>query len=229
MTKAIMPVTLTVFFLLGVAFSACGASQPQPEAEDDGQDLISSIVGNVDTEGHVDDDGDPVGEAYQGPTALTINLKVVNDKNPKGSFRLLNSDGSAIIEKGKLGEVTELSQGVYTIEFKSPLVFGDTTYVVEDVEVAGKKMELTKVFPAGQITLHTYKGSNTNRCVPVAFEVKSKTEEKNLPGKGKTCQPLVLNAGTYEVLLNISKKKVQPVALQVNAEQVSSAKVKLDK
>jgi len=229
MTKTQMCLKMMLFLFLAALCLRCGSAQPPPEEQDDGVDLVSSIVGEVDTEGHVDDEGDPVGEEYKGPTALTVNLKVINDKKPKGSFRLVSSDGTVITENGKLGEVTELNQGVYTFEFKSPSVFGDSTYVVEDVEVQGKKMELNKVFPAGQITLHTYRGSNTNRCVPVTFEVRSKTEEKNLPGKGKTCQPLILDAGSYEILLNLSKKKVQPVALQVNSEQVSSAKVKLDK
>jgi hypothetical protein len=62
----------------------------------------------------------------------------------------------------------------------------------------------------------------------VTFSVKSETLGKELPGKGKTCQPVILQTGSYEILLDISKKKVQPVAAKVNAEQVATAPVKLE-
>ncbi len=226
--QTITYLALITFFVS--TFASCGSSSPQPK---DGQDtdeefdLVGSIVGDVEPE-EIEEEEEALSEDYTGPTALTVNLKVVNDKNPKGSFRLLDAAGKAIIENGKLGEPNELNQGTYTVEFKSPLVHGDPTFVVEDVQVAGKKMEITEVFPAGQITLHSFRGKNQGRCVPVTFSVKSETLEKDLPGKAKTCKPVILEAGSYELLFDISKKKVQPVKMQVNAEQVSTAPVKLE-
>ncbi len=216
-----------------ILIAACGSSQPPPptnqDTDEEDFDLVGSIVGDVEPE-ELDEEGDEIGQGYTGPTSLTVNLKIVNDKNPEGSFKLTAADGTVITENGKVGEVTELNQGTYSIEFKSPAVFGEATYVVEEIEVAGKKMTVNEVFPAGQITLHTYRGRKPNKCVPTTFSVKSKTEEgKTLPGKGKTCEPLVLRAGAYEVLLDISKKKVQPVEMHINSEQVSTAQVKLEK
>ncbi|MCP4678217.1 MAG: hypothetical protein GY854_22430 [Deltaproteobacteria bacterium] len=228
--KAIVSVVFIV--LVAVWMTACGSSQPPPPNQDTGEedfDLVGSIVGDVEPE-EIDEEGDEVGEGYTGPTSLTVNLKIVNDKNPEGTFKLTAADGSVITENGKVGEVTELNQGVYSIEFKSPVVFGEATHVVEDVQVAGKKMTVSEVFPAGQITLHTYRGKKPDKCVPTSFSVKSKAEDgKMLPGKGKTCEPLVLRAGAYEVLLDISKKKVQPVEMLLNSEEVRSAQVKLEK
>ncbi|MCP4600995.1 MAG: hypothetical protein GY847_10800 [Proteobacteria bacterium] len=218
---------LVLGMLFTLTISACGSSQSGAEDQEEDIDLIGSIVGEVEIE---EIDTEESGEAaYTGPTSLTVNLKVINKKNPKGSYRLLKADGTVVVEKGKLGEAIELNQEVYSVEFTSPLVFSNPTYTVNEVEVAGKEMTLDEVFPAGQITLHTYRGKQQNRCVPVAFTVKSETLEKDLPGKGKTCKPIILEAGTYEVLLNISKKKVQPVSMRVNSEQVSSAQIKLEK
>jgi hypothetical protein len=235
MTKKQTFLFKTLTLLMGVLAIACGgAPAPAPETAEDDEDfdLVGSIVGEVEIaeEEDLDDNGETA-EEYSGPTQLTVNLKVVNEKNPEGSsYRLLDASGKALIENGSVGAETVLNQGNYSIEFKSSKVFGDRTYLVEDVEVIGKKLSIDSVFPAGQITLHSFRGKKEKRCVPTKFTVQMLVEEKQvkLPGKGQTCEPLILETGTYEVLLSISRKKVQPVKLQINSGQVASAKVKLD-
>jgi hypothetical protein len=95
--------------------------------------------------------------------------------------------------------------------------------------VEGKEMTVDETFPAGQITLHTYRKNPSEKCKAVSFSVKLVTEERDLPGKGKTCKPIILEAGSYEVLFDISKKKVQPVKMQINSGQVSTASIKLER
>ncbi|MCP4679988.1 MAG: hypothetical protein GY854_31750 [Deltaproteobacteria bacterium] len=218
-------------FLFSLCCLSCGGSQADPGHADD-EDYLASIVGEVDAGAEPDEEDAPGEKAYTGSTELTVNLRVVNDKNKKGSFKVLDAEGKVVVEKGKLGESFEIEQGAYTIEFKSRLVFGDPVYRVEDVAVEGKEMTLDETFPAGQLTLHTYRKNPKGKCKAVSFSVKSEkfeSEGKELPGKGKTCKPIILEAGSYELLLNISKKKVQPVKIQVNHEQVSSAAVKLER
>jgi len=218
-------------FLFSLCCLSCGGSQADPGNADD-EDYLASIVGDVDAGAELEEEAAPGEKAYTGSTELTVNLRVVNDKNKKGSFKVIDAEGKVVVEKGKLGEPFEIDQGVYTIEFKSALVFGDPVYRVEDVAVEGKEMTLDETFPAGQLTLHTYRKNPKGKCKAVSFTVKSEkfeTEGKKLPGKGRTCKPIVLEAGSYELLLDISKKKVQPVKIQVNPEQVSSAAVKLER
>lgn len=215
--------------LLALGSITCGGSQEGPKSADDEEDLVTSLIGEVDESEFEEDKEEPAEEAYAGPTTITVNLKVINDKNPEGSFKLLDADEKVVVEEGKLGESFELKQGVYSLEFKSPLVFGDPVYHVKDVTVEGKEMSVDKTFPAGQITLHTYRKNPGDKCKAVPFSVKFETEDKDLPGKGKTCKPITLEIGSYELLLDISKKKVQPVKIQVSAEQVSTASVKLER
>lgn len=227
----------TVVIIVACAAWACGGSAPPPEApaqdeEVTDDDLIGSIVGDVEvTEEDVAEETMP-GE-YGGPTSLTVNLKVINDKNPEGSFRLLDMEGKPVIDGGKLGDTVLVDQGAYTLEFKSPLVFGDPVYLVENVDVTGESMTLDEVFPAGQVTLHTYRKNPGGKCIPTKFTVHNESPEegeaKDLPGKGTTCEPLILETGAYEVLLLISKKKAQPVKMRINREQVSTAPVKLER
>ena len=209
----------------------CGGSQETPETADDvtEDDIYDSIVGDVDESELEIEDDEPEEDAYTGPTQLTVNLKVINEKNPEGSFKLLDASGRAVLENGKLGEPMEVLQGEYEIEFKSPLVFGEPVFSVKNVDVTGEKMEISEVFPAGQITLHTYKKRPNEKCKSVPFSVKFETGDKELPGKGKTCKPIVLEIGSYELLLDVSKKVVQPVKIQVTKEQVSTASVQLEK
>ncbi len=218
-------------FLFSLCCLSCGGSQADSSNADD-EDYLASIVGEVDASAELDEEDEPEVKAYAGSTELTVNLRVINEKNKKGSFKVLDAAGKVVVEKGKLGESFEIEQGAYTIEFKSRLVFGDPVYRVEDVAVESKEMTLDETFPAGQLTLHTYRKNPRGKCKTVSFTVKSEkfeSEGKELPGKGKTCKPIVLEAGSYELLLNISKKKVQPVKIQVNPEQVSSAAVKLER
>ncbi len=217
-------------FLLAVSHLACGGAEPVAQtADDEDYDPIAALVGDVEVEEEEEGDTESVEEAYTGPTKLTVNLKVVNEKNPEGSYRLLDSSGAVIIKNGKLGEEIELNQGIYSIEFETPLVFGKPKYLVENVEVADEKMTLDEIFPAGQITLNTYRGKNVKRCVATSFTVISKTKEKDVPGKGKTCSPLILETGHYEIQLILSKKKYQPVEMRINREQVQTSNIKLEK
>jgi hypothetical protein len=171
----------------------------------------------------------PTGAAYTGPTKVTINLKVVNDKNPKGTYRLLGSDGTALVQNGVFGQEIEINQGAYTIEYKTPLVFGDPIYLTDVVDIVGEKQQVDNVFPAGQITLHTFRGKAEGKCVPTQFTVYDLENAKELTGKGKTCSPLILETGHYEVRLSIGKNKIQPVEMRINREQVQTSKVQLEK
>jgi hypothetical protein len=108
-------------------------------------------------------------------------------------------------------------------------VFGDPVYISDVVDVAGEKMAVDQIFPAGQITLHTFAGKAEGRCVPTPFTVFDLENEKELTGKGKTCAPLVVETGHYEVRLAVGKNKVQPVEMRINREQVQTSKVKLEK
>lgn len=216
-----------VCLVLGCGGAAEPPPQTAPGAEED-VDLIGSLVGDVevDPEDLKEEDGEGT---YTGPTKLTLNVKVVNNENPEGSFSLTATTGQVVVENGQFGAMIELNQGLYTAEFRSPLVFGDYVYTKE-IDVSGPEATLTEVFPVGQVTLHTYRGNNAKgRCQEVAFTVRSETLAQDLPGKGKTCVPLIVEAGTYEVLLDISKTKVQPVKMQINAESVTTAPVKLEK
>ncbi len=218
-------------FFLAVSNIACGGAEPAPQtADDEDYDPIAALVGDVEVEEEDEEGDDESAEgAYTGPTKLTVNLKVINEKNPEGSYRLLDSSGAEIIKNGKLGEEVELNQGIYSIEFETALVFGKPKYLVENVEVEGEKMALDEIFPAGQITLNTYRGKNVKRCVATTFTVHSKTKEKDIPGKGKTCKPLILETGHYEIQLVLSKKKYQPIEMRINREQVQTSNVKLEK
>lgn len=217
--------------LLALTAAACGgADAPPPKQSDEDVDLIGSIVGDVEVEEEDLEEAEDDGEIYTGPTKLTLHLKVVNETDPEGAYSLTDTTGKKVIENGKLGEEVEINQGLYTAEFKTPKVFGEPVYSTE-IEVAGKKQELKEVFPAGQLTLHTYKGNNPNGpCKAVSFSVQNVggNEPVDVPGKGKTCEPLILEAGSYEILLDISKKKIQPVKAMVNAEQIGRAPVKLE-
>ncbi len=223
----------TPVFLLAALAAACGGKAPPPEGagagEEEDVDVISSLVGDVEIDESDLEEADPGQEVYTGPTELTINLKVINEKNPEGSYTLKDTTGTAIVENGAFGEPVEVKQGLYTAEFHTPLVFAEPSYTVEELEVVGKEQTVDEVFPAGQITLHTYRGKNVKRCKAVEFSVFDKTDEVELEGEGETCEPLIIESGHYEVRLQISKKKYQPVEIRVNAEQVASSRVKLEK
>lgn len=218
-------------FLAFVQIS-CGKSAPPPKTSENDDDYLEDIVGEVD-ESEVDEaageEEKPAEEAYKGRTKLTVNLRVVNSKNPKGSFKLMDSNGKVVVEKGKLGETLDVDQGSYTLEFKTPLVFDEPVYKVENVKVEGPEMTIDESFPAGEIKLETYRGKPGGNCKSVSFSVRNQTEERDLKGKGKTCKPIILEAGSYELLLDIGKNKVQPVSLKVDREQVSSAAIELEK
>jgi hypothetical protein len=219
--------------LFSLAVAACGGSTPPPEDQkgDEDVDVIGSIVGDVEVDPEDMEEMEDEGEVYTGPTKLTVNLKVVTELNPEGSFSLMDTTGTKVVENGVFGQEYEVNQGLYSAEFKTPAVFSEPVYTVE-IEVAGKKQEVKEVFPAGQLTLHTYKGKNPkSACKTVTFSVQNVGGDKpvDLPGKGKTCEPVILETGSYEILLDISKKKVQPVKAMVNAEQIGTAPVKLEK
>ena len=222
---------LGVLAMIGIAVAisaACGGKAPPPQ---DDVDPVALALGDTVVTPVVEDEpaATPTGAAYTGPTKLTINLKVINDKNPKGAYRLLGSDGTALVENGVFGQEIEINQGQYTIEYKSPLVFGDPIYLTDVTDVVGEKQVIDNVFPAGQITLHTFRGTAEGKCVPTAFTVFDLENNKELTGKGKTCAPLVLETGHYEVRLSIGKNKIQPVEMRINREQVQTSKVKLEK
>jgi hypothetical protein len=225
--------TLGICTLFALAVAACGGSAPPPQdqkGEDEDVDVIGSIVGDVEVD-PADLEEEDDGEIYTGPTKVTVNLKVVTETNPEGTFTLMDTAGNKPVENGVFGQEYEINQGLYSIEFKTPTVFGEPVYNTE-IEVAGKKQEIKEVFPAGQLTLHTYKGKNPNGpCKSVTFSVQNVggDEPVDVPGKGETCEPVILETGSYEILLDISKKKVQPVKAMVNAEQISTAPVKLEK
>jgi len=209
--------------------AACGGKGPPPTAD---VDPVEAMLGDTVIEPVVEDEPTDTaggGAAYTGPTKVTVNLRVVNDKNPKGSYRLLGSDGTALVENGVFGQEIELNQGAYTIEYKTPLVFGNPVYLTDVIDVVGEKMAIDNVFPAGQITLHTFRGKAEGKCVPIPFTVYDLENAKDVTGKGKTCAPLVLETGHYEVRLAVGKNKIQPVEMRINREQVQSSKVQLEK
>ena len=133
--------TASAIIVLAWVASSCGGASTPPKSsgeEADGE-YLSDIVGDVEEseiqEAHTDQ---KVEQAYSGPTELTVELKVVNELNPEGSFKVIDADGNTVKESGALGEPFELAQGTYSIEYTSPLVFGKSTYLVEDVQVAGE-------------------------------------------------------------------------------------------
>jgi hypothetical protein len=223
--------TLVIIVLLGsvaALAAACGGKAPPPQ---DDVDPVAAALGDTVLEPVTEDEvsaGDAPA-AYTGPTKATDNLRVVNEKNPKGTYRMLGSDGTAVVENGTFGQELELNQGQYTIEYKSPLVFGEPLYLTDVIDVAGQTQQIDSIFPAGQITLHTFRGKAEGKCVPVPFTVHYLENAKDLPGKGKTCAPLILQTGHYEVRLAVGKNKVQPVEMRINREQVQSSKVQLEK
>jgi hypothetical protein len=223
---------LEIIAMVGLvaAFStACGGKGPPPQTDD--VDPVAAALGDTVIAPVVEDEPTSTAAApsYSGPTKLTITLRVVNDKNPKGTYRLLGSDGSALVENGVFGQEIEINQGQYTIEYKSPLVFGDPIYLTDVIAVAGEKMVVDNVFPAGEITLHTFRGKAEGKCVPVPFTVYDLENAKDVAGKGKTCAPLVLQTGHYEVRLSVGKNQIQPVEMRINREQVQTSKVQLEK
>jgi hypothetical protein len=235
--------SLVIIIFWGPVICECGSSQPPPQAsqQEEDFDLVGSIVGDVEVEQEGDEQAV---EEYKGPTSFTVNLRVVNDKNPEGSFRLIDAEGKIIIDKGKLGEPKELNQGTYSLEFISPLVFNSPTYLVENINISGKEMTHDETFPAGQITIFTFYPKKPDKCVPVPFKARdissagrkqlngerdSKPEGDELAGEGNTCQPVILEAGNYELDLKVSKNKIQPVRITVNSEQVSQARIELEK
>lgn len=216
--------------LVALVAAACGGSKTEVKDQGDEEvDVIGSIVGDVEVDpSTVETAPEEQGEAYKGPTTLTVNLKVVDERNPEGSFTLKDAEGRAVIENGAFGKPQQVNQGAYTLEFRSPLVFGKPVHTVEDVTVAGPEQTIDETFPAGRITLKTHKGATFKKCTPVAFTVVRKEGEEAVEGTGKTCAPLVIQAGHYEVRLQLSKKKYQPVEIRVNAEQMSESPVKLE-
>ena len=223
---------LVALGLLVTAMStACGGAKKNAPKQTDDVDPIAAALGGVDVQPVTDEApaAAPTAPSYTGPTKVTVNLRVVNDKNPKGSYRMLDMNGTAVIENGTLGETVDVKQGSYTFEFKSPLVFGDGAYLSDTVVVAGETMTVDQIYPAGQITLHTFQGKNEARCVPVPFTVFDLENQKELAGKGKTCEPLIVETGHYEVRLAVGKNTTQPVEMRINREQVQSSSVKLEK
>jgi len=220
----------TMIGFVAAISAACGGKAPPPTAD---VDPVEAMLGDTVINPVVEDEttaaGTAAGPAYTGPTKVTINLRVVNEKNPKGTYRLLGSDGTALVENGVLGQEIEINQGSYTIEYKSPLVFGDPVYLTDVTEIVGEKMVVDNIFPAGQITLHTFQGKAEGKCVPVTFTVHDLENVKDLAGKGKTCAPLILETGHYEVRLSVGKNKIQPVEMRINREQVQTSKVQLEK
>jgi hypothetical protein len=216
--------------LVAALSTACGGKGPPPQTDD--VDPVAAALGDTVLEQVAVDDqaaGTAAAPSYTGPCKLTVNLAVVNDKNPKGSYRLLGSDGTALVENGVFGQEIEINQGQYTVEYKSPLVFGGPLYLTDVVPVAGEKQTIDNIFPAGQITLHTFRGKAEGKCVPVPFTVYDLENAKDVPGKGKTCAPLILETGHYEVRLEVGKNQIQPVEMRINREQVQTSKVQLEK
>jgi hypothetical protein len=212
-----------------LSWAACGGSPPQANNQGDEElDVIGSIVGDVEIDQSLE--GSPAGQAaaYTGPTTLTINLKVVDKHNPEGSYTLKDAEGKVVIDKGGFGKAEQVNQGAYTVEFSTPLVFGKPLYTVENLTVAGPEQTVDEVFPAGRITLNTYRGATFKKCTAVPFTVVRKEGEVALEGTGKTCGPLVIQAGHYELRLQLTKKKYQPVEIRVNKEQMSESPIKLE-
>ncbi len=223
---------LSVLAVFAFGTAACGGAEPPPQSADDEEfDAIASIVGEVeiDEADLEEEEGDEAVAAYTGPCKVTVNLKVVNNENPEGSFKLVDSNGTTLVESGNFGDVVELNPGTFSIEFKTPAVFGNPVHSVQ-LDVAGKEMTVNEIFPAGQITLHTFRGKAQGRCIPTMFTLFNigNAEPVQVGTKGKTCKPLVVQTGHYEVRLNLSKKKYQPVEMRINREQVQTSKVKLE-
>lgn len=219
-----------VFLAIVASFSvACGGASSQTADQGDEElDVIGSIVGDVEIDPSVAESPAEQVAAYTGPTTLTINLKVVDQRNPEGSYTLKDAEGKVVIDQGRFGKAQQVNQGAYTVEFRSPLVFGGPVYTVDDLTVAGPEQTVDEVFPAGRITLNTYRGATYKRCTPLPFTVVRKEGEEALEGTGKTCGPLVIQAGHYEVRLQLSKKKYQPVEIRVNQEQMSESPIKIE-
>jgi hypothetical protein len=214
--------------LCALALAACGGSAAKPADQgDEDLDVIGSIVGDVEVDPEVVQEAVQQDEAYTGPTTLTVNLKVVDQRNPKGSYTLKDAEGRVVIDKGVFGKAEQVNQGAYTVEFRSPAVFGNPLYTV-DLAVAGPEQTVDETFPAGRITLNTYRGATYKKCTALPFTVVRKEGEEALEGTGKTCGPLVIQAGHYEVRLQLSKTKYQPVEIRVNKEQMSESPIKIE-
>jgi hypothetical protein len=212
-----------------LSLAACGGPAPDPQGQEDAElDVIGSIIGEVEVDPAAAESPAEQAAAYTGPTTLTINLKVVDQRNPAGSYTLKDAEGKVVIDKGEFGKAQQVNQGAYTLEFSTPLVFGKPLYTVADLTVAGAEQTVDEVFPAGRITLNTYRGATFKKCTPLPFTVVRKEGEEAVPGTGKTCAPLVIQAGHYEVRLQLNKKKYQPVEIRVNKEQMSESPIKIE-
>ncbi|HUT77920.1 MAG TPA: hypothetical protein VM285_09555 [Polyangia bacterium] len=215
--------------IIALSFAACGGSAPDPKNQEDEElDVIGSIVGDVEIDQSLVESPAEQAAAYTGPTTLTVNLKVVDERNPEGSYTLKDAEGKVVIDKGAFGKPQQVNQGAYSVEFSTPLVFGKPLYTVESLQVAGPEQTVDEVFPAGRITLNTYRGATFKKCTPLPFTVVRKEGEEAVAGTGKTCAPLVIQAGHYELRLQLTKKKYQPVEIRVNKEQMSESPIKIE-
>jgi len=213
------------------SLAACGGATPEPRDQArDGEelDVIGSIVGDVEVDLEAVEEIAEEEETYTGPTTLTINLRVVDQRTPQGSYTLKDAGGKVVVDKGELGKPVQVNQGAYTIEFRSPVVFGNPVYVLKDVAVAGPEQTIDETFPAGRLTLNTHRGATFKRCTPIAFTVVRMANEEPLEGTGRTCEPLYIEAGHYELRLQLSKTKYQPVEIRVNREQMTEAPIQLE-
>ena len=183
------------------------------EEEDDGTSVVDALVGDVDPvpieEEQKERPSDelaeaptaPVGdviEGNQGAIVITMSTPFEDKKEVDGWFTVKTATErpEIVMEKAPTGQDVLLDPGVYDIELHTDAVVGYTGQQMQGVEIPqGRRIKRPVKLKVGQLTLINGAGKG---CRKAALKIKRKGATDWIPGKFKTCVPMLLPAGDYE-------------------------------
>jgi hypothetical protein len=209
---------VSIAVLFTIVGLGCGGGQDKTlkdrilEEEDDGSSLVDAVVGDVAAEPIEEDEteqpSDAVGEAPTAPVgdtiegnqgALVITMKIpFEGKQVSGYYNVKTASESPEIVKEKVptGEEVRLDPGTYDIELFTDDVVGYGKQDMRDVEIPrGRRITRPITLKVGELTLINGAGKG---CRKAALKIKRKGATDWIPGKFKTCVPMLLPSGDYE-------------------------------
>jgi hypothetical protein len=208
---------VSIAAVLALAALGCGGSQDKTmkdrllEEEDDGSSVLDSIVGDVDADPIEDEQSEkpsdavaeaptaPVGDVIEGNQgALVITMKTpFEDHKVTGYYNVKTAtdDPDIVREKVPTGEEIRLDPGVYDIELFTDDVVGYGSQQMQGVEIpSGRRISRPITLKVGELTLI----NGVKGCRKAALKIKRKGATDWIPGKFKTCIPMLLPSGDYE-------------------------------
>ena len=218
--------------VLAIALLAFGCGGPQEktlkdrvlEEDDDGASLVDSLVGDVDPVEEEDTDEEqpaevadtpdvPDEDIIEGPQGAFLPTVLVQNEEVDATFTVKTAEASPeiVVEDAAAGSEVRLDPGLCHIEFETDAVAGSPTLTLRDVEIpSGRRIRREVKYKVGQITLVT-----GGRCVKKPIRIRPTGATDWLPGKFKTCVPIVLQAGNYEAQMGAGKRGIPISGIQV--------------